>query len=291
MKIRNLLIYLLVQFVLVSPSFSYAENKFQYQVGGAYINRDYDSDAETTILQGRFQFYTAPVINKDGPHSEAGFLYRQSSLLLSLGKVDVDIGQVNADGTDIFAGFRYAKQGTPFTFTFLYGQSEADDTVSNIKVEYNDDLLAFELGYYLTVRSAIALQYSQTDQDTKINGIISSETKTDRFELFYKNVLYLGQVNFLNMVAGAAYIDDDADHRNTEIGIAVDYFFNRSLSLGGDFLINSGDNMSDEGKTYVVNVEAFISPTASLGFAFEQFSADEADNDNETVRLTFALRF
>ena len=56
-------------------------------------------------------------------------------------------------------------------------------------------------------------------------------------------------------------------------------------------VLNSGDNISDEGRTYLVQVKAFISPKTSVGFEYEKFTGDEADNDDKTVMLDFSVRF
>jgi hypothetical protein len=295
MKKNKIFPLLLLVVMLLSPLPVFSQDGYQYTVGGAYSNTDYDGGAEMTMLMGAFQLYTSPISYLDGPYAEAGFLNRQSSLALSIGTVELDanIGVLtpSLEGTNLIVGFQYADQSTPFIFGVLYNQADADDTVSNAKLEFTIDVLGFQLGYYLTDRSRLAFAYTQTDLEFLGNGNSLSKLETDEFELSFRNLSYLARNHFAGLSVGAAYIDNDADEQNTEFNLAADYYFARTFSVGAGIGLNTGDDVDDEGATMNINASVFVSPMASIGVEYEQFSADEADNDEETLSLAFAIRF
>jgi hypothetical protein len=273
------------------PAFSQAQDSYQYVAGAGYSNTDYDFDLEITSLLGVFQMYTAPVSYTDGPRAEAAFLNRQPSLFLSYGTVDFEIFTESIDGTNLIAGFEYASQNTPFTLGVLYNQAEANETIFATEVEVTQDVLGFQLGYYLTNRSRLSAEYIQEENEILVGGSSFLQLEQDTYGVSFKNVIYLENNRFLNINLGAAYIDNDADEQNTEFAVAADYYFDRAIRVGAGIGINSGDNVAEEGTTISVNINAFLSPLASIGFNFEQFSADEQDNDDQTIAMNFAIRF
>ena len=295
MKKSKRLLPLLLTMILTSPLSALAQDSYQYIAGGAYWNTDSDGNIESTAILGAFQIYTTPISYLDGPYAEAGFLNRQPSLLVSFGSVeyDADFGAVtpSIDGTILGAGFEYASKDTPFAFGVLYNQAEADDTVINTKLEINYDVLQLRLGYYLTNKSLIRFEYTQTEVEFLGNGTAISNSEADSYSLSFRNLSYLARNQFLGYTIGAAYIDNNADEQNTEFSLSADYYFARTTSLGAEFTLNSGDDISLEGTTININFGVFFTPMASLNFEYEQFSADEANNDDETIRLEFAVRF
>ena len=70
--------------MLSSPLPVLSQDSYQYAIGGAYSNTDYDGNSEMTMLLGAFQLYTSPISYLDGPNAEAGLLNRQSSVALSI---------------------------------------------------------------------------------------------------------------------------------------------------------------------------------------------------------------
>ncbi|MCI0506815.1 MAG: putative porin [Gammaproteobacteria bacterium] len=291
MNKNKFLLPLCLSVAFTYPSFSQAQDSYQYVAGAGYANTDYDFDFEITTLLGVFQMYTAPVSYTEGPRAEAAFLNRQPTLLLSYGTVDFEIATESIDGTDLIAGFEYANQNTPFTFGVLYNQAEADETILGTEVEVTQDVLGFQMGYYLTGRSRISVEYSQEENEILVGGSSFVQLEQDTYGVSYKNVNYLENNRFLNINVGAAYIDNDIDEQNTEFVVAADYYFDRAIRVGAGIGINSGDNIFEEGTTISVNINAFLSPLASIGFNFEQFSADEPDNDEQTIGMNFAIRF
>lgn len=281
--------------MLISPVSAMAQDSYQYLVGGGYSDTDSDDAIESNVIFGAFQLYTSPISYRDGPYAEADFLNRQSNFLLSLGSVefDIDFGAVNPslDGTILGAGFEYANQSTPFTFGVLYSQAEADDTVFNTNVEINYDVLEFRLGYYINNKSRLGVEYAKAEVELLGNNTSISKSEADTYGVNYQNLIYLANNQFVGFGVDAAYIDNDEDEQNTEFSLAAYYYFNRTAGVGAGIALNSGDDISTEGTTFNVNASFFITPMASIGIEYEQFSADEANNDDETIGLQFAVRF
>lgn len=295
MKTKQILLSLLAVLVFLMPTLSLAQGGYQYVVGGVYSSSESDSNIDTTTLLGALQIYTSPINYMDGPYAEAGFLNRQSNLLLSFGTIEfeADLGVTTAslDGTNLGFGFEYGNQSTPFTIGVLYNQAKADDTVLNANLELNYDVLGLQLGYYLTNKSRLRFEYAQTEIELLGNGFTIVKSEADSYGLTFRNLSYLARGHFAGFTVGAVYIDNDADEQNTELSLAADYYWARTTSLGAGVVFNSGDDVAAEGTTLRFNASIFVSPMASIGFWYEQFSADEENNDEDTIRLDFAIRF
>jgi len=272
-----------------------AQDSYQYVVGGVYSSSEADNNIDTTMLVGALQIYTSPISYLGGPYAEAGFLNRQSNLLLSFGSIefDADLGVTTAslDGTNLGLGFEYSSRSTPITFGVLYNQAESDDTVLNANLELNYDVLGLQLGYYLTNKSRLSFEYTQTDFELLANGTTLASSEADRYDLTFRNLNFLARGHFVGFTVGAAYIDNDADEQNTELALAAEYYWARTTSIGAGFVYNTGDDVSAEGTTMAFNASIFITPMAFIGFGYEQFMADEENNDEDTIRLDFGIRF
>jgi len=277
--------------ILLSPSLSAADDSYRYSIEGFYQNTENDSDVETTLLLGGFRYYFQPVALGNGPYQEADFLDRQTNILGGFGTAEVDVFSVDVDGNIIMLEFEYADQRTPFTFGVNYTTMDADETISGITLDVNLDMLSFELGYYLTPQSRLSIRISQEEADIDVGGLLLLESDTDTYGIGYKNLTALGQNRFVNLELGFDMIENSIDEKNTEISLLADYYLNLSTGLRAGFAVNSGDDVFLEGTTLTVGVTAFLSKTAGINFELKKFSADEDNNDEDTIIVSFEARF
>ena len=118
-----------------------------------------------------------------------------------------------------------------------------------------------------------------------LKEILMAELSRLRCWDWFRSILHQENNRFLNIDVSAEYIDDDADFQNTELGVEADYYFDRSVNVGAGMVLNSGDNISDEGRTYLVQVKAFISPKTSVGFEYEKFTVDDFEIPSVEILL------
>ena len=278
--------------LLFSAPVSYASETYQTAVGGFHSQTDNDDDLEITTMAIAAQYFLKPVSTENAPYGEASFLNRQSSFLGAFGTLDVDIFSVSIDGTNLIVGFEFADPAQPITASILYNTSKADDTVFDTNIELTLDVVQLELGYHIDRNSRITFQYVQSEAEIKIeNDPDDFKAKADGYGLVYKNVMELAGDQFFNLEVGAVMVENDEDDKNNEFSALGDYYFNRAASVRVGYAVNSGDDIFEEGSTLTLGANFFLQPNIAIGIEMQQFSADEDNNDEDTVTIDFEARF
>jgi len=137
------------------------------------------------------------------------------------------------------------------------------------------------------LRAALAYAHAETDTDDE-------SEEEDRYALLAKYLHELGDERAFNLEGeiGLSQFDAGADDgSNTDFSLLGDFYFTRSISLGAGFGINSGDDESAEGKTFLIRGNAFVTPKVGIRAAWEQFSADnDAGIDEDTLSFALLIR-
>ena len=268
-----------------------AADSYQYSVAGLYANSDDDSGFESTLILGGLAYYVKPVSLNKGPYAEAEFLDRQSNIIGAFGLAEFDFSGVDVDGNALLVAYTFAEQSTPFTFGLSHVFIDADDTVSGNSVDIESSQSTLNIGYYLTDRSAVGVHLSQGESEIKVNGTVVGESEDDAIGADYRVLTPLSNNRYAGLKIGYERADNINNETNSEIAIEADYYFDLKAGLHGKYVVNSGDDSTDEGKTITLGFSVFTSRTTGIFFELEKFSADKDGDDEDSVSIDFEHRF
>ena len=286
-------IYLIAVILLVAtiPVSVQATDSYQYSIVGAYQNTDDDSNSDSTFILGGLAYFFKPVSLNKGPYAEADFLDRQSYIIGAFGVAEFGFSGIDLDGNAIVIAYTFAEQSTPFTIGLAHSLVEADDTVSGNSVDVESNQSTLNVGYYLTDRSAVQAHVSQGESKFKVNGTVVGESEEDAMGASYRVLTPLSNNRYVGIEIGYERADNIDNETNSEITIDADYYFDLKAGVHGKYVVNSGDNSTDEGKTITLGFSVFMSRTTQIFFEVGKFSADSDGDDEDSITLDFEHRF
>lgn len=222
--------------VLSLSSIAVADD-FQFQVDGAFETFDPDGpagDVDTIGVRGTYFF--SPV-NTDGvPLAEAPFLRRSS--FVNAGIARAEFGNADFDILDVNVGYYIPN-------TIFYGR---------LGVTHSDDFPGDETNVNATFGVApidgllVTTDFDEDGWDPNVTARLVSKLPNDHY--------YAGSVSFV-----------DPDGGDTSIGVAFDYYFDLSTSLGIGY--------EEAGDTWKIRGEKFFTPEWAAGFSVS--TADGGD--------------
>lgn len=273
----------------------YAEESYRFELEPEYQMSEDDDDVETTLYGINGRFYFSPVNIGNHPYGEAAFLERVGNIAFFLGQGEVDFGGgLEADGPTYGAELVYMQPGSPIFIAADYTRSELSFD-GPLDLESEGDGYSLQLGGFATEGLLLSIGYAHAEVDvTSFTIGIDETTEFDHYALIAKFVKELSGSTAFNLEGTAELIrfdDGIEDGSNTEITVAGDYYFTRALSLGAGFETNQGDDETEEGKTFLIRANAFITPKIGVKASFEQFSADgDAGVDDDTFHFAILVR-
>lgn len=268
--------------LMTSSSFAYDA---QIDTDFSYFDRDDDiTDAEGNFnLKGTVYFN--PVMAKNGPFNEAAFLDHNSNAYLSYDNdywdsktVMDDLGNSAAQeirGHHIAAGMEYFVEQF-----YLNGQVGFGQLQNEIKIQSALGNNKHKEDYDVTTYRALVgyMPISNLLLATGIDGYQGDEDNDDnRFALAAKYVASVGQGQFINLEADAAWGDVD------NINLAADYYFDPAFSFG--LAYNIEDDGDDNTDFFSVRSKYFFSPNFAVGGAVGFGDDVQGFNLNATRRF------
>ncbi|EOR02580.1 hypothetical protein I593_03854 [Acinetobacter tandoii DSM 14970 = CIP 107469] len=268
--------------LIASSSFIY---NAQIDTGFSYFDRNDDiTDAEGQFdLKGTFYFN--PVIAKNGPLNEAAFLGHNSNAYLSYDydywdskTVMDDLGNSAAQkirGHHIVVGMEYSVEQFYLNSQVDFGQAKDETKIQSVlgSAKYKDDYDA------TTYRALVGyMPISNLLLATGIDGYQGDEDNDDnRFALAAKYVAPVGQGQFINLEADAAWGDVD------NISLAADYYFDPAFSFG--LAYNIEDDGDEDIDFFSVRSKYFFNPNFAVGGAVGFGDDVQGFNLNATLRF------
>ncbi len=141
------------------------------------------------------------------------------------------------------------------------------------------------IGKYLNDSSAVSFSYKSSD--TEYQSTVSSWSSNydvKRYGLSYKTVQSLDVTSYYRVIAEIDLINKSdsysVEEDNVELGISGAYYFTRMTSLGAGIMFNSGDDVSDEGRTPRVGFTHFFSPQVAFNINLSRFNADDSQTED-----------
>lgn len=267
---------------IASSSFTYDA---QIDTGFSYFDRDDDiTDAEGQFdLKGTFYFN--PVIVKNAPLNEAAFLGHNSNASLSYSynywdsKTVLDDLRNNVSQESkahhIGAGIEYFVEQFYLNGQVGFGQAKDETKIQSVlgSAKYKEDYDA------TTYRALVGyMPISNLLLATGIDGYQGDEDNDDnRFALAAKYVAPVGQGQFINLEADAAWGDVD------NINLAADYYFDPAFSFG--LAYNIEDDGNEDIDFFSVRSKYFLNPNFAVGGAVGFGDDVQGFNLNATLRF------
>lgn len=151
------------------------------------------------------------------------------------------------------------------------------------------------MGLFLKDNIFVAFNYSLKETDYSIIGQAKSELQEDKFTVSSKWVHKFWQGKAINLEGGIEIIqfeNVDEDGTNNLIYIVSDYYLNRKTSIGTKISFNTGDDKTDEGKTFALGIVTYLNPHFYIRVSFEKFLSDNnPKNDSQFTSAGIGLRF
>lgn len=241
-----------------------AAHAYQTEVGASlgYIDPDHGSSGASYGLKGTY--YLAPVQVRDSPLAEAAFLDRASN---------VSIG-VNFDDADRSDELVYGVTGeyfVPNSAFYLSGELSRSEVSQKGAGDSDTTLFGAEVGYLLAPGLLVAA--GLTGYDNKHHDGVDPTIRAK----YVTKLPTTGKE--INVEGGASFGDLD------EYFLGVDYYIDKTLSVGGDYYDNDLANSSEFG----IKARKFIDPQLSvegrIGFG------EIGSNDYNKFALAAKYRF
>lgn len=294
-KCRVVKIVLLTVLVFCSVA-AYAEEQYRAEVSANYIRideRDESYDSRLFLYGVSGELFFAPVKTAEHPYAEAAFLERIGSAFVSV--LDQEMkGAMEGDGRSLAANINYTRPGFPLAIKAMYAKLKFDfDGAADTKSKGN--FYSLSVGNYFTRTLLAGVEYSYLKGESSSLFSPTFTSKSKDYGIFAKYVHELEHGRGLNFEGslGTTKSDDGTETlSNTNVALAVDYFFNRSVSAGVGIENNSGDDKDFEGITYLANIRYFITPRLSVKATYDRFeNANAGLYDEESFGARLAARF
>ena len=268
--------------LMASSSFAYDA---QIDTGFSYFDRDDD----ITDAEGQFDLtgtvYFNPVIAKNAPLNEAAFLGHDSNVSLSYNynywdskTLSDDLGNnvsQESKAHHIGVGIEYFVEQFYLNGQVGFRQAKDETKIQSVlgSAKYKDDYDA------TTYRALVGyMPISNLLLATGIDSCQGDEDNDDnRFALVAKYVAPVGQGQFINLEADAAWGDVD------NINLAADYYFDPAFSFRLTYHIeDDGDDNTD---FFSVRSKYFLNPNFAVGGAVGFGDDVQGFNLNATLRF------
>ena len=276
---------------------SHAEQSYQVEITGGYEKEDADTSTDKSTILGA-EIYFLPVNIENKPLAEAAFLDKSSSVIIGYIKLKSDLQNSSINSIDA-SGPLFAINYVTKTDAFILGAvySTQDVEVDPNVITSDIKTTGIEIGKYLNDSSAIRFTYMNSD--TEIRSTVSSLTANldiDFYKLAYKTVQPLNATSYYLFSAGIELIkkndSSSVKEDNNELSILGEYYFTRMTSLGAGASFNSGDDISDEGKTFGIGGTHFFTQQIALNIIWSTFIADDSQTeDTDSISIDVIARF
>ena len=286
----------LLSLVLFSSN-SQAEQSYQTELSVGYEKEDADSSTnKVTGLSA--EIYFSPVNTDNKPLAQAAFLDKSSSV--SIGYINLKTEYQNSSLNSIDSkgpnfGINYITETNSFILGALYSTNDIETDPSLVTGDLT--IAGISIGKYLNDSSAVIFSY--TSSDTEVQNTVPSQSANldiEYYGLSYNTVQSLDATSYYRVSAEIELINksdsDSVEEDNVELGILGEYYFTRMTSLGAGIMFNSGDNVSDEGKSFGVGFTHFFSPQVAFDITLSRFNADDSQTeDADSISVGVIARF
>lgn len=286
----------LLSLSLISAN-SYAEQSYQTELLVGYEKEDADTSTYKTTGLGA-EIYFSPVNTENKPLAEAAFLDKSSSVIVGYIKVKSELQNANVNSIDAngpLIAINYITETNAFILGAVYSKQDIDMDPNLATGDIK--LTGINIGKYLNDSSAVEFSYTSGDAEYQFaTSNLTTSLEIDYYELSYKTVQPLDATSYYSFGAGIELIkksdSSSVNEDNHEFEILGEYYFTRMTSLGAAASFNSGDDVSQEGKTLAIGGTHFFIPQIALNISLSKFIADDSQTeDTDSISVAAIARF
>lgn len=271
--------------LLLFSSCGYADENYQTEIFGGYKKEDADSSTnkDTWLLA---EIYFSPVNTDNKPLAQAAFLDKSSSVSIGYINLKTEYQNSSFNSRDLngpYFEINYITETNSFILGARYLTNDIETDPSLVTGDFT--VTRISIGKYLNDSSAVSFSYKSSD--TEYQSTVSSQSSNfdvKRYGLSYKTVQSLDVTSYYRVIAEIDLINksdsDSVEEDNVELGISGAYYFTRMTSLGAGIMFNSGDDVSDEGRTPRVGFTHFFSPQVAFNITLSRFNADDSQTED-----------
>jgi hypothetical protein len=248
----------------------------------SFTTKDYfGQDIDSSLLD--VTYYFKDIDNSKGPLAEAAFLNKNSEVSVKYGKASQEYldnyttwglaGRYVAD-TGFLIGFNYLNKG----ISPIYGEEAIIDTGY------------LEVGGYLSDVSTLTLSVSDNQKDVFGEDNIISNTLGIR----YNHLFLMGSDTSIKLNSRLAYnIYQDDKYSSDDfyiIDLGADYYFNRQLSAGVEFM-KFETSTGNSAQKYGIKSIYFITDTVSVSGGWSFTDVKDFSEGANSLSIALNARF
>lgn len=287
-------VLLLGMFSICVVKVSYAQEFYQTEISASHSSSksdNYDATDTAVVLTQHF----SPVDTADHPLAEAAFLERIGSVGLLIGTLDVQYASgPKVDGPEYGAMLTYMKPDMPILLQAGFIKADVEFSPP-YDADMTMDLYALGLGGFIEDGILFAIQHSHSETELSGPGILAAKTESNIYQVVAK---YVGDLsdgvafNVEGTLGIKKYDDGSADNTNTIAEVSGDYYINARNSIALGLSVNTGGNISAEGKGYAIGFNSFLNPNFNIDIGFAKFVSDDIKSeDAESLKIALSARF
>jgi hypothetical protein len=273
----------------------YATESFQHELSISHSSNEDDDNFEVKTLDFGYSRYAKPISTDIHPNAEANFLERVGGITVIYSQLDLEApGGSIADGSAYAISYTYMESTSPLLITGSFAKADVDSNISNAKI--TSDNIGLVVGRFIGQGRLVGLGYSTSELEAVEPGDPTFTAESNTLTLFTKMVKQHSDGTATNFELRFGNIDYETNQgvseTNKEFEILFDYYPENTIGVGAGLESNSGDDLSDEGKTITLRTQVFIDPKMAFSFKLEKFDSDNFPGDSsDEIEFGFVSRF
>ena len=279
--------------LLSAALLSVSAQAYQFE-GGVYDrggtierdNSDVESDLESTTFVGTVYFKN--VDNSKGPWAEAVFLNKASGISFVYQDFSNKESEIDFKYSSHTAGV--AVLGVIGSYLTLKAVIIEEKGKNSDSQKLDESTIKIAAGSYIGERHRIMASYTQTESTYKFVGFPDRDEIETEFSVKYKNVLQLGSVQHLSVIASVAIssVDDDENTIASDVEAGIIYYPIKNLGLKAisEFSVRDDDSDNDATtSTLEFGVSYFPIESLSLDVTYTTAETKIDNSDDEEIAV------
>lgn len=279
----------------------YAVETYNTELGIGNLNSSTDAGTDTTMTYIGASYYFKP-INIDGtqPFMEMDVLQKASNIGIRYANMSVEtsalsktmLNPLQLSGTFYIDDFLFGLNNSTWNKSFTIKSNTA------YNYEIKSTTSGFNLGYWILPSTTISYVYSKasaqyTRNSTSLSAINDLNTTTNGIASHTISKLDGNQSLVLDLGYSQIKTEQTKTENNIEYDAKVRYYPESKYYIEGGFIVNTGDNESDKGKTYVFGVGYAFTPRMGVFLSTEKFNGDVSSENSsgKSTTITAGYRF
>jgi hypothetical protein len=282
--------------MLTFSSYAHSNETYTIEAGFEYAkySGDDSSSEKTTGFGGTY--YLKPVtLDSSQPYAELDFIQRASDITITYANVSVEnttftkttISPLGLSGNFYFNNFIIGLNNKSWSKNF----NLKEDT--NYSYKKDRKISEYNLGYFVTPNTSVS--FSKTNDistETPSSALLDiyNPTKIKTNSLYSHTVTTAGDGKYivLDLNYDKIQTDYDTSEKNKEYGVKIRYYPENNYFVEGGYFSNTGEKVSDKGKSTLIGAGYAINPRLSLSVTYYKFdgSVSSVFSENSGYKFT-----